>query len=97
MAKDTKPLFAIRAYCLKCGSFLMESSRVTKKQLIASWDNAVFKACSITCDKCNTTPPCINDLTIYNYGTKKELKPEYVLPKPNYDMIEDVKHKLGVK
>lgn len=96
MAKETKPLFAIRAYCLKCGDFLMESERVTKKQLIHSWDNAVFKACSITCEKCGTKPPCINDLMIYNYGTKKELKPEWVLPKPNYDMINDVKQKLGM-
>lgn len=97
MAKETKPLFAIRAYCLKCGKFLMESERVTKRQLIASWDNAVFKACSIHCEDCHTKPPCINDLMIYNYGTKKELKPEWVLPKPNFDMQKDALDRLGIK
>lgn len=97
MAKETKPLFAIRAYCLKCGDFLMESERVTKRVLIASWDDAVFKACGITCERCGTKPPCINDLRIYNYGTKKELEPKYVLPKPSFDLQKDAMEKLGIK
>ena len=94
--KVKEPIYAIRAYCRKCGKFIMESKRVTKKQLIASWDDAVFKACGIYCMDCKTKPPVINDLRIYNYALNKELKPEYVLPKPNFDLLEDAKQKLGI-
>ena len=94
--KDGMPLFAIRVYCGKCNKFLMESLRITHKQLVCSWDDAVFKACSIYCTDCGTKPPALNKLMIYNYGTGKEIEPKFFLPNPNYDMIKDAKHKLGI-
>jgi len=95
--RETEPLFAIRVYCGKCDKFLMESLRVTRKQLICSWDDAVFKACSIYCDDCGTKPPAINKLMVYNYGTRKEIEPRFMLPNPNFDLVEDAKRKLGIK
>lgn len=95
--KQKEPIYAIRVYCKKCGKMLMESVRITHKQLLANWDDAVFKACSIYCMDCKTKPPVINDLKIYNYALKKELEPRFVLPKPDYNMIEDAKQKLGIK
>ena len=95
--KEKEPIYAIRVYCKKCGKMLMESVRLTHKQLLANWDDAVFKACSIYCMDCKTKPPVINDLKIVNYALKKEFEPHYVLPKPNYDMVEDAKNKLGIR
>ena len=95
--KTKEPIYAIRVYCPQCGKFLMESLRITHKQLIANWDDAVFKACSAYCTDCGTKPPTINTLKIMNYGTGKELDPRFVLPKPDYNMIEDAKHKLGIR
>lgn len=95
--KEKEPIYSIMVYCGKCDKFLMESLRITRKQLIANWDDAVFKACSIYCTDCHTKPPTINRLMIHNYGTRTELEPRFVLPKPNYDMIEDAKQKLGIK
>ncbi len=96
MAKIKEPIYAIEVYCTKCGQHLMESLRITHKQLLVNWDDAVFKACNICCEKCGTVPPAINRLMIRNYATKTELEPRFVLPKPNYDMIEDARRKLGI-
>ena len=97
MAKKTnEPIYAIRVYCKKCGKLNMESLRITHKQLLVNWDDAVFKACSVYCTDCGTKPPVVNDLKIMNYALNKELEPRFVLPKPNYDMVEDAKHKLGI-
>lgn len=96
MAKTKEPIYAIEVYCTKCGQHLMESLRITRKQLLVNWDDAVFKACSICCEKCGAVPPVINRLMIRNYATKTELEPRFVLPKPNYDMVEDARRKLGI-
>jgi hypothetical protein len=95
--KEKEPIYAIRVYCKKCGKMTMESARLTHKQLLVNWDDAVFKACSIYCLDCMTKPPVINDLKIMNYALNKELEPRFVLPKPNYDMVEDAKNKLGIR
>lgn len=94
--KVREPIYSIRVYCKKCGKMVMESVRLTHKQLLVNWDDAVFKACGIYCTDCKTKPPVINDLRIMNYALDKELEPHYVLPKPDYNMVEDAKQKLGI-
>ena len=69
--KEKEPIYAIRVYCKKCGKMTMESARLTHKQLLVNWDDAVFKACSIYCLDCMTKPPVINDLKIMNYALNK--------------------------
>lgn len=75
----------------------MESVSLTKKELMGSWDKAVFDAPGIQCKDCGHSIPNFNiNLKIYNKGSKIEYRPEQILPKPIAPM-KDVNDMLGIK
>lgn len=85
----SEKLFTIRAYCADCKKLLLESNPMTRKELMASWDRAVFDAPGIPCKDCgNQVPNFSIDLKIYNKGSKLEYKPESIMPKPKMTLEE---------
>lgn len=72
-----KGALRIRAYCAKCGKLLQESTMMSKKQLMASWDRAVLGAVNIKCDDCGLKFPNFDiNLKIYNVRLDREHSPE---------------------
>lgn len=83
----------VRAYCTKCGRLLMESNRLTKKQLINLWDRIVIGAVGIKCKDCNTKFPNFDlDLRVYDTKFKREYAPtDYIkLPKGKRETPEEL-------
>lgn len=75
---------AIRAYCSKCGKLLMESRRLTKKQLHSVWDRSVIQAVQFKCADCGTKFPNFEiDLRIVNLKINKEYDPQVYIKAPH--------------
>jgi len=71
----------LRAYCIDCGALLMESNPLTKKQLLANWNESVLNAAGIKCDACGHKVPNFHiELRIYNSVLKTEVLPTEYKP-----------------
>lgn len=74
-------ILKVRAYCTDCGKLLMESNPLTKKQLLANWNNTVMGALSIACKDCGNKAPNVHlELRIYNSKFNTETLPENYKP-----------------
>lgn len=78
-----KGALVVRAYCTKCGKLLMESVRMSKKQLISMWDRTVLGAVHIKCEDCELKFPNFNiELRIYNAKIHEEFPIEKYIRLP---------------
>lgn len=94
--KKNERSFVIRAYCSDCGRLCLESNPLYKKELLASWDNAVVGATSIRCEHCKSKVPNFHiDLKIYNRASKIEYKPSDLIPL-NESMADTITSLVGL-
>lgn len=78
-------VFTIRAYCSKCKKLLLESHKLTRRELMVNWDDAVIKAANIECKDCDhKVPNFYIDLKIYNSASKLEFHPRKIFPESKF-------------
>lgn len=81
--------FTIRAYCTECNKLLNESVPFTRKELLAVWDDAVFKAINIPCKDCKFTFPNYKiKFTIHDSRREKDYDIRVFIPAASYSLDE---------